>query len=112
MLITLPLTMSPTLGRLVLGLSRSLSANIDAKSSSSVAMGAHSSARSAYNHVVRAALVVLIAGCGRLHFGEPDGGPDASRQTYREAVLADGPIGYWRLADTGLTARDEMGVTD
>src|SRR3954470_6299940 len=32
--------------------------------------------------------------------------------TYREAVIADAPIGYWRLGDTGAIARDEMGHFD
>jgi hypothetical protein len=32
--------------------------------------------------------------------------------TYRAAVIADAPIAYWRLDDTGLVARDEMAHFD
>jgi hypothetical protein len=32
---------------------------------------------------------------------------------YREAVLATGPVGYWRLGEkSGTVARDEMGLND
>lgn len=41
-----------------------------------------------------------------------DGGADASRVTYRDAVLLDGPIAYFRLADTAAVAKDETGAHD
>ena len=31
---------------------------------------------------------------------------------YRDVVLADSPIGYWRLGDIGAIARDELGLHD
>jgi hypothetical protein len=37
--------------------------------------------------------------------------PDAGT-TYRDVVLADGPLGYWRLGDTGSVAKDEVGGHD
>src|ERR1700733_5006063 len=47
---------------------------------------------------------------------EPDAGNDASNDsaatTYRDAVIADAPLGYWRLGDSGNTAHDEMGNYD
>ena len=36
------------------------------------------------------------------------GPPTAS--LYRDAVLADGPVGYWRLAETSGYAQDETGI--
>ena len=36
------------------------------------------------------------------------GPPTGSR--YRDAVLADGPVGYWRLAETSGYAQDETGI--
>jgi hypothetical protein len=32
-----------------------------------------------------------------------------SSQSYKDAVLADGPVGYWRLDDTGNVAADSSG---
>ena len=37
------------------------------------------------------------------------GGPPTGGQ-YRDAVLADGPVGYWRLAETSGYAQDETGI--
>src|SRR5262249_10151309 len=65
----------------------------------------------------RAGIAALLAGCGRYHFFERDGGAtnegvvDADK-TYRGLVLADHPIAYYRLDDIGATARDEMGMHD
>lgn len=62
-------------------------------------------------------VVVLIAGCGRVGFDSEGGAGDgplldsAARVPYREAVMADGPIGYWRLGDTGTSAADESSMT-
>ena len=56
------------------------------------------------------ALVVLMTGCGRLGFDVIPG--DDARMTYREVVLADAPVGYWRLGDSGPAARDEVGGDD
>jgi hypothetical protein len=50
-------------------------------------------------------LVVVGAGCGRIGF-------DGVQITYRDAVIADGPVGYWRLGDTDAVARDETGTAD
>lgn len=69
---------------------------------------------------MRVAVVVLIAGCGRVGFdpvadgvdGQPAGLIDSSvRVAYRDAVMADGPSGYWRLGDTGSSATDETATT-
>lgn len=69
---------------------------------------------------VRVVVVVLIAGCGRVGFdplgagvdGQPGGLIDSSARTsYRDAVMADGPVGYWRLGDTGPSAADESSMT-
>lgn len=51
-----------------------------------------------------AGVLVVVAGCGRIDF-------DAIT-TYRDVVLADHPAGYWRLGDTGATAKDETGHLD
>jgi hypothetical protein len=64
---------------------------------------------------MRAVVVLVMAGCGRLGF-DPVGGvtpnrPDGAARTYRDVVMADGPIGYWRLADTGAMAADETSTT-
>lgn len=47
----------------------------------------------------------------------PESGTDAATddggvRTYRDEVLADAPLGYWRLGDTGATAKDETGKND
>ncbi len=72
---------------------------------------------------MRAVAVVLIAGCGRVGFDPldgPGGGVDgqtsglldgAARVAYRDTVMADGPVGYWRLGDTGASAADESSMT-
>ena len=66
---------------------------------------------------MRAVVVVLIAGCGRVGFDSVGGSTDgallgsAARIPYRDAVMADGPIGYWRLGDTGTSAADESAMT-
>lgn len=69
---------------------------------------------------MRVGVVVLIAGCGRVGFDPLGGGVDgqtsglvdaAARMSYRETVMADGPIGYWRLGDSGATAVDETTTT-
>ncbi len=67
--------------------------------------------------------MVLIAGCGRVGF-DPLGGSGvgvdgqtsslvdgAARVAYRDAVMADGPTGYWRFGDSGAMAADETGTT-
>jgi trimeric autotransporter adhesin len=36
-------------------------------------------------------------------------GGDAAGSSYRDAVIADSPVAYWRLDDTGTTALDQMG---
>jgi hypothetical protein len=53
---------------------------------------------------------IALTACGRFGFGDV---ADAdTRITYRAAVLADQPLGYWRLADSDTTARDETGRAD
>jgi hypothetical protein len=37
---------------------------------------------------------------------------DGKAQTYYQAVIADSPLAYWRLGDSGTTAKDEMGTYD
>ena len=64
-------------------------------------------------------VIAVLGGCGRLSFdplGTPSGGegdaetaPDAWYTSYREAVLADGPLAYFRLADTSTVMIDETG---
>jgi hypothetical protein len=40
-----------------------------------------------------------------------EGGPDATANAYRRAVLADAPVAYWRLEEAaGTVARDEIGA--
>ena len=42
-----------------------------------------------------------------------DGQSDASSSAYRAAVLADGPVSYWRLGEaSGVVAADETGAND
>jgi hypothetical protein len=60
-------------------------------------------------------LLACLAGCGRLGFsngGDASVRTDLPPLTYRDAVIADAPLGYWRLADTGVVAHDEMGQFD
>ncbi len=52
-------------------------------------------------------------GCGRFNFDPGAPAPDASGDAYRDLIVGDTPIAYWRLAETsGSTAVDEMGNTD
>jgi len=62
--------------------------------------------------VVGLAIVVGGDGCGRIGFDEQT--PAPVLLTYRDAVLADGPVGYWRLGDPGGAgvAHDETGRAD
>jgi hypothetical protein len=41
-----------------------------------------------------------------------DGADAPAAGTYRDAVIADTPLSYWRLGDSGTVAKDEMGVHD
>jgi hypothetical protein len=60
-----------------------------------------------------AALTACRYGFGDVAMTDPDAGPDAdTRITYRDAVLADQPLGYWRLADSDTIAHDETGHAD
>jgi len=86
-----------------------------------------------------AALFALILGCGRFRFadgtadaaeppadtGDPadtgaptdgavdtPGAPIDGRLSYRDAVLADAPVGYWRMGDASSMVRDETGNHD
>jgi hypothetical protein len=52
--------------------------------------------------------LVLLAGCGRIDFA-PLAVPDSPQLTYRDAVLADHPLAYWRLDDNDATSRDVTG---
>ena len=69
---------------------------------------------------MRSAWVVaftLVAACGRFGFSEQSDTTDAAIDTvtghaYRAAVIADSPLGYWRLADEGTIAHDEIGQFD
>lgn len=60
--------------------------------------------------------LALLAGCGRLGFGEqtqPLDGPlpgDGARSPYADAVRADKPLAYWRFSSiAGMRAVDEIG---
>jgi len=54
--------------------------------------------------------IVVGGGCGRIGFDEQA----PVLLSYRDAVLADGPVGYWRLGDPAGqgVARDETGHVD
>ena len=61
---------------------------------------------------------LLLAGCGRIGFdagslGDGQLGDGQSRDTavttYRDVVMGDHPVAYYRFADTGTTALDETG---
>jgi concanavalin A-like lectin/glucanase superfamily protein len=54
--------------------------------------------------------LVLLAGCRR-GFVERGDALDIPRG-YREIVLADRPLGYWRLGGQGIAAHDELGRDD
>jgi hypothetical protein len=49
-----------------------------------------------------------LTGCGRLGFAYGHDG-DAGALGYAAAVLADQPVAYWRLDETGATAADASG---
>jgi hypothetical protein len=60
--------------------------------------------------------LVILGGCGRIGFDAASrvdsgsaSGADSALLTYREAVLADLPMAYWRLDDSDATARDVTG---
>jgi hypothetical protein len=53
--------------------------------------------------------VVAAAACGRIGFEDV---VDGTPRGYREAVLDDQPLAYWRLGDEGAIARDEIGGRD
>src|SRR5256885_15824469 len=43
--------------------------------------------------------------------GAGDASADGSTSKYRDAVLADSPVAYWRLGDsTPVVAKDELGA--
>jgi hypothetical protein len=42
--------------------------------------------------------------------GDDAGDASASASRYRALVMSDGPVGYWRLGDTGASAKDETGA--
>jgi hypothetical protein len=63
-----------------------------------------------------AALVLVLAGCGRVGFDDvaaranADAGPDAAPGSYAAAVLASTPYAYFRLDETsGTVAHDSSG---
>jgi hypothetical protein len=49
------------------------------------------------------------SGDGRNAMHDAGAEHDGSELTYRAAVIADHPLAYWRLDDTGTTAVDQMG---
>lgn len=53
---------------------------------------------------------MLLGACGRVDFDPLARVDDGAPLAYREAVLADRPIAYWRLDDPDATARDELGA--
>jgi hypothetical protein len=58
--------------------------------------------------------IVACAGCGRIGFADRDASSldtiDGAPQGYALAILADHPVGYWRLGEaSGLIARDASG---
>jgi hypothetical protein len=61
-------------------------------------------------------VVVALAACGRLDFHESAVTTSyldsPAKITYRDVVMADQPMAYWRLADTGPVAHDETGHFD
>ena len=68
---------------------------------------------------MRSAVLLFITAC-RLNFDDVGRSVDASSlfldapsvSTYEQAVIADHPVAYWRLGDTGSIARDELGMHD
>jgi hypothetical protein len=62
---------------------------------------------------VRATVLVLgLLGCGRIGFAPLAEDDPAEPTRYRDVVLEDAPVAYWRLADTDGVARDELGHAD
>jgi hypothetical protein len=67
--------------------------------------------------VVVTAVAVMLASCGRVNFDELADAPstispramDGGPQDYRGLIMADLPIGYWRLNDNSDVAVDETG---
>src|SRR5579863_8564234 len=57
-----------------------------------------------------AVAIALVAGCG--HYGFTRSADAMVPLTYAAAVLADAPVAYWRLDDTGLVAKDSAGSDD
>jgi len=59
-------------------------------------------------------LVSALAACGRVGFETRDdggtGAADTDALTYRELVLSDDPVGYWRLSSTSGIVADELGA--
>ncbi|HEX7700179.1 MAG TPA: hypothetical protein VF403_05645 [Kofleriaceae bacterium] len=61
---------------------------------------------------MRSAVLLLVTAC-RLNFDDVGRSVDApSLSSYEQAVIADHPIAYWRLDDTGTIAHDELGMHD
>jgi hypothetical protein len=55
------------------------------------------------------AAAMMVSAC-RTHFDAlADAAPDGIGSSYAAAVLADQPLGYWRLDDTNLVASDASG---
>lgn len=52
-------------------------------------------------------LIVSSTSCGRIDFA-----PVGANLSYRAVVVADEPVGYWRLDDSGPIAHDEMAHMD
>lgn len=59
---------------------------------------------------MRALLWIALAGCGRIGFDAT--ASDAELGSYRDIVLADAPMAYYRLGDSDTVARDEIGLRD
>jgi large repetitive protein len=61
---------------------------------------------------VRLAVLLVVTAC-RVNFDDVVPAVDApSLSAYAAAVLADHPVAYWRLGDSGSIARDELGMHD
>lgn len=55
-------------------------------------------------------LLLACSACGRIGFSELPISDDASARSYALTILADQPVGYWRLGEpSGLVARDLSG---
>lgn len=53
---------------------------------------------------------MCLVACGRIGFDELARGADATLTTYRDVVVADQPLAYWRFDDVTAVAADEMGA--